>query len=135
LIFLKLASLSNENRPKINIANTNVNPRVNTASGNIRRKKLLSNKIVKIEKILSRRSSRSSLTDKLGDINLIDTLKNPSDKFNYQLAYGLTSGQPKNPSINYKDIGLAKRPKSRQLYSSATVRNTLHKNRTNFCNK
>ena len=118
-------------RPKRNIVNLNINPRVNTASGNFpKRKKLRPHKS---EKILSRRSSKKSVTERLDEIDFMKTLKTPYEKLNYQIAYNPTWAKDSEgrPGI-MSEFELAKRPKSRQLSSSASVRNLLHQKRLNL---
>lgn len=127
----KQTTLSKCQKPKINIASKNVECRVNTASGRLFRSKKLDKQLS--EKLLNRRNSRKSLGEKLEDVDIMDTLKSVHDKYNYQLTYGFgwNTGEFSRP-VHLQDIGAAKKPKSRKLHSSASVRNNLHQQRINM---
>ena len=58
-----------------------------------------------------------------------ETMKSPLDKYNYELVFGGSLGSTvHNQNIN-EDKGLAKRPKSKRIHKSASVKTSLHKKR------
>jgi len=119
-------------KPKVNIAKKNVACRVNTASGShLARKRLMKHSS---QKLLSRKPSNKNMNNRMyATTDILETLKSTTDKYNYQIAYGPNWGttQFNNPR-GFDDIGIAKRPKSRMLHSSVSVRNMMHQQRSSI---
>lgn len=115
---------SRSKKPKMNRANLKVNPRVNTAS----RAKLRQ----KLKQKISKVKSKKSFTQRTEEGEIVAKKKNPYDTINQQIAYNPSWTQGKVGGSGFDEKDLAKRPKSRQIGNSVSVKNLMHTQRINL---
>ena len=82
------------------------------------------------QKMLSARTSNPSLDERLRTIGIGDALKTQTDKLNYEVVFGHDWGTAQlSQNIDLDIIDVAKRPKSRRLHTSSSVKHALHNKR------
>ena len=84
-------------------------------------------------KTLPLNDSKPTLEERFQSIKIEDGLKSPFDQYNYEIAFGPSWGTTQfHRTTGFQDPDVAKKPKSRKLFTSASTKKEMHNKRVNL---